>query len=121
MRLVVCIAVGIAACCGADTAGAAGQDTVVVGERGMFVRLRDGCPTLEQLGKLLKDNESHDTSAYYNDFRYGGCVEVIPGDKGINLEFNFSLRANRVRLDSDHQAYWFNTVGTDGTLWFSKP
>ena len=99
----------------------AGEDAVPVGQAGIFVRLRDGCPTLEQLGKLLNDTASHDSSSYYYDFRYGGCVEVIPGDKGINLEFNFTLRANRIRLDSDHQSYWFNTVGTDGSLWFTKP
>ena len=118
------------ALCSAGDAGFAGQpaiqlvasqDTVPVGQRGIFSRLRDGCPTLEQLGKLLSDTASHDQSSYYYDFRFGGCVEVIPGDQGINLEFNFTLRANRVRLDNDHQAYWFNTVGTDGSLWFTKP
>ena len=130
VRLAVGIAIGIAVICGGRSESRAGllavqysatQNQVAIGKRGVFDTLSDGCPTLEQLNRLTSDRALHDLGAYYQDFRRSGCVEVIKGDKGTALEFNFTSRANRIRLDQDHEAYWFTTVGTDGTLRFIAP
>jgi hypothetical protein len=127
IRLVAGIAIGAAVICGGHSEGnanqpalqlIASQDMVPAGQRGVFVRLKDGCPTLEQLLKLISDTAANDRTSYYYDFTGSGCIDAVPGDEGINLEFNFTARASRIRLDRDHQEYWFNTVGADGSLFF---
>jgi len=94
---------------------------VPAGERGVFVKQKDGCPTLAQLNKIISDTAANNRSSYYYDFTGANCIEAMPGDWGTNLEFNYTSRASRILLDRDHQEYWFSTVGADGTLSFVTP
>ncbi len=86
---------------------------VFAGQRGVLTADTVACPMLKELDQLGTDQTNHDDAGFDLHFRRSGCISVVSGDAGLDLDNSLWHGATKLRLDKDpSRTFWVFTGET---------